>query len=52
MIVTVLHLNHHLHKVPLHWDLLVTHLRRSKEMFECLILEVYFVCYVLFKKIN
>lgn len=31
VVVTVLHVNHHLHKVPLHWDLLVTHLRRSEE---------------------
>lgn len=27
VVVTILHMNHHLHKVPLHWDLLVTHLR-------------------------
>lgn len=31
VVVTVLHMNHYLHKVPLHWDLLVTHLRRSKK---------------------
>lgn len=33
VVVTVLHVNHHLHKVPLDWDLLVTHLRRSGEIF-------------------
>ena len=34
VVVTVLHVNHHLHKVPFHRDLLVTHLRRSEDMLE------------------
>lgn len=36
VVVTVLHMNHHLHKIPLDWDLLITHLRRSEEMLMCL----------------
>lgn len=32
VVVAVLNVNHHLHKVPLHRDLLVTHLKWSKEM--------------------
>lgn len=38
VVVAVLHVNHHLHKVPLHWDLLVTHLRSSREVLKCLCL--------------
>ena len=30
VVVTVLHMNHYLCKVPLHWYLLVTHLRRRR----------------------
>ena len=36
VVVTVLHMHHYLHKVPLHRDLLITHLRRSQEALECL----------------
>lgn len=28
VVIIVLHINHHLHKVPFHWHLLVTHLKR------------------------
>ena len=35
VIIAVLHLNHHLHKVPLDWDLLVTHLRESEGVLKC-----------------
>lgn len=35
VVVAVLHMNHHLCKVPLHWYPLVTHLRTSEKILNC-----------------